>query len=228
MKAKWGSLVVDGRGKIGGHVASKNRFGSYFRTKTSPVNPNTNAQQAVRQLFAQLTQGWGGLTQAQRKAWADKANGSPEINIFGDQVIPTGKNLYVGRNTNLINVGGVIQNVPTDSAGQAEGLGFDIVATASTTPDVLTVTANYQLASGDGTFILTASGPVAPGVEFVKNKFRVVFAGTLPDGDTVNILSSYQSKFGALAVGQRIKFQLCEIQSNGYKSPGITTEVVVS
>ena len=30
MKMKWGALVVDGRGKIGGQVASKNRAGAYL------------------------------------------------------------------------------------------------------------------------------------------------------------------------------------------------------
>ena len=39
MKIKFGSEVVDGRGKIGGHVYSKNKGGAYKRTKVTPSNP---------------------------------------------------------------------------------------------------------------------------------------------------------------------------------------------
>jgi len=47
MKMKFGAIVVDGRGKIGGHVASKNRGGAYLRTKVTPSNPQTGYQAAV-------------------------------------------------------------------------------------------------------------------------------------------------------------------------------------
>ena len=48
MKAKFGSFIVDGRGKVNGHVISKNRAGSYIRTKVTPVNPRSTAQLTQR------------------------------------------------------------------------------------------------------------------------------------------------------------------------------------
>ena len=50
MKIKWGALVVDGRGKLGGHVAAQNRGGSYLRTKVTPSNPQTTFQTGVRSM----------------------------------------------------------------------------------------------------------------------------------------------------------------------------------
>ena len=58
MKLKFGAIVTDGRGKIGGHVASKNRSGAYLRTKVTPSNPNTVAQVQVRSILASLSQSW--------------------------------------------------------------------------------------------------------------------------------------------------------------------------
>jgi len=66
MKIKWGAIVVDGRNKIGGHVASKNRAGAYLRTKVTPVNPNTGYQAGVRNTLSTLSSGWRALEEAQR------------------------------------------------------------------------------------------------------------------------------------------------------------------
>lgn len=54
MKIKWGMMMTDGRGKLGGQVASKNRAGAYVRTKVTPVNPRTTQQQAIRTLFGSI------------------------------------------------------------------------------------------------------------------------------------------------------------------------------
>jgi hypothetical protein len=47
MKMKFGAIVTEGRGKIGGHVASKNKSGAYLRTKVTPVNRQSVAQSNV-------------------------------------------------------------------------------------------------------------------------------------------------------------------------------------
>jgi len=53
MKTLFGAIVVDGRGKLGGHVASKNRHGSYFRTKVSPSQPASQYSANVRAALLQ-------------------------------------------------------------------------------------------------------------------------------------------------------------------------------
>lgn len=93
MKTKFGAIIVDGRGKIGGHVASKNRGGAYLRTKVTPANAQTSAQNQVRNLFTSLTQGWRGLTQAQRDAWNAAVLDYSRTDIFGDIRNPSGINL---------------------------------------------------------------------------------------------------------------------------------------
>jgi len=60
MKTLFGAIVVDGRGKLGGHVASKNRHGSYFRTKVSQANQQVSiAQMSVPALLQSLRHGEG-------------------------------------------------------------------------------------------------------------------------------------------------------------------------
>ncbi|GAI27992.1 unnamed protein product, partial [marine sediment metagenome] len=52
---QYGGGVLDARGSIGGQVHSKNRFGSYIRARTTPVNPQTNRQDAVRVAVSSLS-----------------------------------------------------------------------------------------------------------------------------------------------------------------------------
>lgn len=93
MKIKFGALVTDGRGKLGGHVASKNRSGNYLRTKVTPSNPQTAAQQATRAVLGSLSTAWSGLTLAQRNSFNSAVGDWSGTNIFGDIKNPTGKNL---------------------------------------------------------------------------------------------------------------------------------------
>ena len=69
MKLKFGAIVTDGRGKIGGHVMSKNRGGAYMRTKVTPSNPRSTAQTTVRSHLTTLSQGWRGLSATAIAAW---------------------------------------------------------------------------------------------------------------------------------------------------------------
>ena len=102
---KFGAIVTDGRGKIGGHVASKNRGGAYLRTKVTPVNGQTTAQTSIRNRFTNLSQGWRGLTADERNAWNAAVADYARTDIFGDLHQPTGFNLYQRLNNNLVTIG---------------------------------------------------------------------------------------------------------------------------
>ena len=104
MKIKFGALVVAGRGKIGGHVASRNRAGAYLRTKVTPVNPATVYQVAVRNRLAGISTDWRGLTAAQRTAWNAAVSDYAKTDIFGDIRNPSGFNLHQKLNNNLVNI----------------------------------------------------------------------------------------------------------------------------
>jgi len=69
MKTLFGAIVVDGRGKLGGHVASKNRHGSYFRTKVSPSQPASQYSGKCPCPLYYISQAWRGLLEASRILW---------------------------------------------------------------------------------------------------------------------------------------------------------------
>jgi hypothetical protein len=213
MKIKWGALVVDGRNKIGGQVASKNRAGAYLRNKVTPVNPSSSAQVTQRARFARFAQGWRGLTQALRDAWNAAVSAYKTTDIFGDIQNPSGFNLYVRLNTNLDNIGASAIDVPAApvavnvfssmSLAAAEGAGT-IVATVS--PE--TLDANEYV-------IFRATPAQSPGKNFVKSEFRQIDVVTAIVAGSVDLETAYNAKFGDVgAAGQKIFIEAIHVNIN--------------
>lgn len=204
MKAKYGAIVVAGSGKINGFVASRNRAGAYFRTKVTPVNPQTTAQLAVRNRLGSLSQDWRGLTDAQRAAWNGVVSSFAKTDIFGDLKNPTGFNLYQRLNNNLITVGETAIDVPpVVSAVDEVGL-TSITATAGASTIAVVLTAAVPATSAVKVF---ATAPQSPGVTFVKSEYRLITVLAPSATTPVALGTAYVAKFGSWAVGQKLFFK---------------------
>ena len=105
-KVLYGPIVSDARKKIGGVVATKSRFGSVIRKKSSPVQPRTNSQRAVRANFGANAKAWSGtLTSAQRQSWINLAAANPKKDRFGNTQTLTGAQMYNSLSRNLHTLG---------------------------------------------------------------------------------------------------------------------------
>ena len=209
MKAKFGSIVVDGRGKLGGHVYSKNRGGAYVRTKVSPINPQSSDQLAVRSSFTELSQGWRDLTDDQRAAWNAAVENFQRTDIFGDIKKPSGINLYVRLNQNIVLGGGAIIDTPPAPDVVPESVVFS--AAPDSSPPTLSIVFAPTPVPADHAYVVEATPCFSPGVSFIKNKYRrialIPAAGATPN----NALAAYQAKFGNLVGGQKVGFRITAV-----------------
>ena len=226
MKVKFGALIVEGRGKINGWVASRNRGGSYFRTKVTPINPSTSYQVAIRSRLAAISSGWSGLTAAQRAAWNAVVGDFAKTDIFGDLKNPSGFNLYQRLNNNLI------------TCSKA----------AITSPPVLTAVPTMSSLSlavgvGAGTVILTygpaipadiavkvfATAPMSAGKNFVKSEYRLIDVIVTADSSPFDITTEYEAKFGdGYAAGQKIFVKCVPVQfPTGISGLGLSCSTIV-
>lgn len=209
MKAKFGAIVVDGRGKIGGHVASKNRAGSYFRTKVTPVNPQSAAQVNVRGRLTGLSQAWRGLTDAQRAAWNNAVADFAKTDIFGDLRNPSGFNLYQRLNNNLLNIGTTAISVPPVPADVDAFASFTFTAAAGT--PALSLTYSPAIAT-DMSVKVFATAPQSAGKAFVKNQYRQIGVLTSTNTSPFNALSMYTAKYGSIGTaGQKIHIKMAQV-----------------
>ena len=212
MKMKFGAIVVDGRGKIGGHVASKNRAGAYLRTKVTPVNPQTSFQLGVRNRFTGLSQGWRGLTEAQRISWNAAVTDYQVTDIFGDLKNPTGINLYQRLNNNLLTIGEAAVAVPPlPSAVQAV-----VLASIAAAAGAGTIVATYAPAIDANTKVkVFATAPGSAGKSFVKSEFRLIDVIVTADASPFDISTEYDAKFGSVGTaGQKIFMKFVPVNLN--------------
>lgn len=214
MKLKFGAIVTDGRGKIGGHVASKNRSGAYLRTKVTPSNPNTVAQVQARSILASLSQMWQTLTESQRSGWNGAVKEWGTTDIFGDIKNPSGINLFVKLNANLISVGyPTLSDVPAKYEVPAVVL-LEGVYKIST--DTLSLYYNNVLADGQKALV-RATPRLSAGVSFVKSQLRVIGTETVAL-DKVTLVDVYSSKFGAVSAGDNVSASVQIVYPNGQKT----------
>lgn len=185
--------VSDARGKIGGSVASKNKFGNYFRSKTSPVNPQTTYQQAQRNEFTSWAQGWRGLTAAQQNSWNAAVEDFQKSNVFGDKVRLTGMQLYIRLNVNIALVGGSPIVVPP-APGSVTAI--DSIAVDPDVSDATITNTISPAAPATQKYAVYATPPVSAGQRFIKNKLRLITTIDNAGGTTNDITSAYEARFG--------------------------------
>jgi len=107
-------------GKQGGTVASRNRYGQYFRQFAVPVNPATSSQTSARSRLTVASQGWRTLTDGQRALWKDYADLTPVLNRVGDPIILSGQAMYVKVNAFRLQVLSLgLQATPPPTPGLA-------------------------------------------------------------------------------------------------------------
>lgn len=206
MKIKWGALVVDGRNKIGGHVASKNRAGAYLRTKVTPINPSSTRQVIVRGILTTLAIAWRGLLAAERLAWNNAVASFATTDIFGDLRRPTGFNLFQKLNNNLLGVGIAQLSVPPLPVAVAS---LTTLSATQAPAGATTLTFTPAAIGAADIVVIKATAPISPGKTFVKSEFRRIGVIAQPDGSPFTATTMYNAKFGGPGVlNQKIFFEL--------------------
>lgn len=218
MKIKFGSIVTDGSGKLGGHVYSKNRGGNYIRTNKVPSNPRTGAQILARSRFGQASAGWRALSENQRAAWAEFAVNNPYSDSLGDQRHLSASSAYTRSATNLMNVGKVPISTPLEvnevmvfgsfTANFVDPSGADVVFGAL---DIARV--------GNAKILVKASPPFPASQKYAANKMRIVGSYDPSDIDAatgmLDFTAEYAQNIGDLIGNMRVAWEVYLIDSNG-------------
>lgn len=221
-KIKFGAMMVDASGKLGGQVFSKNRGGAYIRTKSTPLNPQTTAQMAIRGIFANISSAWSGLSESGRQSFNNLVSSYARTDIFGDLRNPSGKNLFQRLNQNL-EISGQPQITTCVQPIEVPFAGVQEAILDSATPQINVALQNDTTGSR---IVVWATPPLSAGTSFVKNKLRqiAVFNGVAPGN--IEVSTQYIAKFGAYQDTDNIYFGVRVINVNGQASPLETIKAV--
>jgi len=197
-----GNMITDIRGSQGGTTFSRNTFANYMRNKTSPVNPNTVAQQLVRNRLAAMSQSWGGITQNERTAWIDGAPVWSNNNIFNQAINYTGFSLYgrLNRNRQEINEAFISAFVLPTAVDSFTTFSFIANATLGTL-----ITSFAPAIAVTHKVVIRATPPLSVGTEFVRNQFRKIAVLDSTDLTGIDLAAFYVAVFGAMPpIGAKI------------------------
>jgi hypothetical protein len=222
-KIKFGMMMTDASGKLGGQVFSKNRGGAYVRTKVTPSNPQTTAQMVIRGIFASISSAWSYLTESNRLSFNNLVDAYASTDIFGDLRNPSGKALFQRLNQNLeISAQAQITDCVPPSAVPFANL---VSALGDVGDDEINITT-----SGDTTgskVVIWATPPLSQGTTFVKNRLRQIYVTAGANALVTEISGAYVDKYGAWTAGANIYFGVRVINANGQASPLETIKAVI-
>lgn len=215
-------LAAPQSGSYQGLTASRNRFGQYFRSRATPVQPRTVAQLNQRARMSTNAAGWRGLTDAQRAGWTDLGLSISRTDSLGSSYTLNGFMAYCSVNNNKLDAGdAVVPNAPS------------IVTPPDLTTATITLTAAAfsiaytatPLAAGVRLFVWVSPQRSA-GVNF-NGDYRLLTVTAAAAASPAAIITAYTAKFGVPVVGNKI-FTLLETYQGGFKGSPFTVAQVVA
>lgn len=215
-------LDVPQSGSVAGVTSSRNRFGQYRRTRAIPVNPNTLAQNEVRQNLATNAQEWKNLTAPQQEEWNVFAEGHPKTDTLGQTIYLTGFQWFVSVN-NINRLLGVTPTTePPVLIGQSSSPGT--IGAMASTAGAITVTTTAATTLNQ--FLVFSSPPRSPGVNFNRD-YR--YLGNIPAGAaaSVPLTTMVTSKWGLgpSTDGMKFFFRFVE-QLDGFQFSPVDRQVI--
>lgn len=211
--------------QAGGHTFTKNNV---VRRRVIPVNPQSEAQQAVRSAFSYLTTAWSEtLTEAQRGAWETARTSSyyqKQDTLNGvSRPFGSSKDLFIAMNVNYLLGANLIDSPtvtfltpdPPSALDSITAVGVAIDASSQTV--ALTYTGTW---SGEVGYI-KMTPPVSAGnmkASTVNTKSRII--GEDFGSSPVALGSDFTSKFGALTgtTGKKVFWELYGVNNTTGKA----------
>lgn len=213
-KIKFGMMMTDARGKLGGHVFTKTRSGATVRTKVTPVNPQSSAQGNVRTTLGTFAQNWNVIDESKRQLWNAFAAQNKKTNVFGDLYAPTGRSLYIGVNINLATAGAPSILEPVPPVPLPSYKLSDVVASSSAN-EIDATFIDYSTLTGQDVLIVEATPLMSAGRYNFSGAHAIIGKFIAPDLSLgLDLTNQWHSKYGALVAGNKIDFRVYTVRAD--------------
>lgn len=217
-------------GKAGSTVASHGRFGSYFRTRNVPTNPNTPAQQRVRNWMTGLAQEWKTLPSLSIDAFDAYAASFSRTDSQGTVYYMSGFDAYCQVGMNVSNYAGVL----TLPGAVPPNVNPPEIVTLTMTADsggTLSLAYTVTPLAASTKLIVEATGPISAGRKFIrKSDYRQIFVSAAAAASPANILAAWEAKYGEITnfPGYQIAIRVYELTAAGTRSGYTTAQAIIS
>lgn len=197
---KFGAVITDSRGSIGGHTFRGTKYGPVMQHHTYPAKGANQKRSRINANFAALTKRWWGvLDSSQRDDWRALGAANPTTNRWGDEYALTGLSYFVKLNQRLF-AAGLTQ---TDDAPADQTVASLLTASlAITAPSTASLTFTTSPVVTDHILYLFGTRGLSPAVENFDGKMFFLLASAASATSPLSLSSAWLSRIGALITGR--------------------------
>lgn len=204
-----------------GITASRNRFGQYFRTRATPVQPNTPQQLTQRSRLSTNSAAWRDLTDAQRAGWLSLGLQMLRTDSLGQTYDLNGFLAYCSVNNNRLDAGDpIVSDAPAVVTPPT-------LLTAVLTLSAIAFSVAYTptpLGAGQRLFLF-ASPQKSAGRKFNAD-YRLIAVTAAAAASPHNLLAAYTARLGVPVAGNRIFMSLAVYEGGFIGAPFGVSQVV--
>jgi hypothetical protein len=227
-RVKFGTIVTDARGKVGGNMFQANRYGRTFKVNPKQPKRQTPAQQVIRNRFQLISRSWAGLSSADKQTWYDAVMSYTFTNVFGDTVAPTGQLLFQRLNMNMLNADlSMFLTAPTvEPVQEVSDYEYNIIPAWS---QLNLKNVGVSLDS-DHIAVIEVTKPISKGIQNVNSLFvRIHNLSTWTNGSDFGIENDYVLKYGRLVPSSLTSFARVRFLNKncGLFSPPVINPLIV-
>jgi len=223
-KIKMGAIVVDARGKIGGHSFQASPNGLRLISNKSGTKKSSVAQQKNRAKFSKNVKDWSLLTAGQRDTFNVQTANYKQSDVFGDLQTPSGKTLFSKLNQNLAlsnqpKISEAINPVPLPNVSNMRVSCSTLAQHLRILTDTLTT--NHK-------FIIYSTPKLGGAVAYVKDKFTQLAVISGGVGVPLEVWAEFSAKYGVPVTGDNFHLAYRVINPQGQTSILYSQKVLVS
>lgn len=213
---KFGAIVTDGRGKLGGVSILKTRYGHIIkRNGIRKTTPGKNSV-VIKSRTAYLSKQWSTLTNEQRQLWQNQVKDYPYFDVFGDIKYLSSFFLFQKINQGRLATNQSLLLIPNSVDKPAIPTFLNVYLTTSSI--IL-----QSSAIPTNTFVqIYATQYLSKGISNANKYLRLI--ATITGNDlihTIDVINNYLEVFPDLQIGQQIfvaQKTISEISGYGSKN----------
>jgi len=201
MLVKFGTIIVDGSGTIGGNVIQSGKAGKIMRTKVSPIQPINEYTIQIKDYFKQCQDKWNSFSSSIVDEWNVYATKYKYNNVFGDSKMLSGQQIFMKCCLNLfLSNNPLFENAPENpTPGINVFMGISIVDTNS-------IILKFKEKPTDTHLMrIKATPPLRSGISFYKNRLSSLINQELFNTD-IDITEIYSTRYRMPLIGEKIYF----------------------
>jgi len=212
---KFGAIVTDMRGKLGGHVIQGNGFSNSLRTGYSGKGGMRTINQVFQDIVPIINNNWRSLSQIEKNNWQILANKHPIPNILGDQIILSGQNLhrrnyttfFASGQTGIIDPTLAIGEIPSDELRAMEFW---------PSPPGIQMELNFDITSP--AYLFYAKLVSNQNTKIQPLKLRFFYGAFTPEPEQEDIYAAFIATFPDYIQGQDVQFGVSQVNEFGFKT----------